>query len=228
MLQLERNKSILQKYIPLQAVHPIAEYIVYFDFKLKIKKERVTKYGDYRPPVKQLNHQITINRDMNKYSFLITLIHEIAHLTNWNKFKNNVKPHGKEWKQEFRILMDPFLKPEIFPEDIIHALSRYMQNPAASSCSDQNLLRILKKHDNKPGVFLLEQLESNAVFRTETNRFFIKGEKRRTRILCKELNTRQQYLFNPLAEVYLVSFVKLAHGHNRKGKQEESEGIKAG
>jgi SprT protein len=203
MSQLERNKSILQKYIPEHAVHTIAVSIVELDFKLKIKKGRSSKYGDYRPPIKELNHQISVNRDLNKYSFLITLIHEIAHLTNWNKHRNKVKPHGQEWKQEFKLLMQPYMRIEIFPEDVMNALKRYMENPAASSCSDEHLLRILKKHDDKSDKLLLEQIKTNTVFKTSTNRYFIKGEKRRTRFLCRELKTRREYLFSPLAEVYI-------------------------
>jgi SprT protein len=200
--QLDRNKSVLQKYIPEPAVHPIALWIVQFDFKLKIKRGRSSKYGDYRPPIKKLNHQITINRDMNRYAFLITLVHEIAHLTNWNKFKHAVKPHGHEWKQEFKLLMRPFMNETIFPDDVMQALSKYMQNPAASSCSDVHLMRILKRYDDKPDVLLLEELSINTIFKTSTNRYFIKGEKRRTRFLCKELRTKRQYLFSGLAEVY--------------------------
>ncbi len=212
MSQLDRNKAILKKYIPERAVEPIAQWIVELDFKLKIKKERSSKYGDYRPPVSGLNHQISINRDMNPYAFLITLVHEIAHLTNWNKHKHKVKPHGQEWKLEFRLLLRPFMNSEIFPEDVMHALSSYMQNPAASSCSDIHLLRTLKKHDirrndNKPDIFFLEQLDPGALFKTQKNRCFIKGEKRRTRFLCRELNTRKEYLFNPLTEVYKVKSV---------------------
>ncbi len=200
--QLDRNATILKKYIPEQAVLPIAQWIVTYNFKLKIKRSRTTKFGDYRPPVKQFNHQITINHDLNKYGFLITLVHEIAHLSNWNKNKNNVKPHGIEWKQEFKTHMHPFITAQIFPVDVMQALSNYIQNPAASSCSDQHLMRALKKYDNKPNVYLLEQIPTNSVFKTAGNRFFIKGEKRRTRILCKELHTKKQYLFNALAEVY--------------------------
>ena len=73
---MDRNKLILQKYIPEPAVHTIAECIVSLDFKLKIKRARMTKYGDYRPPVKGLNHRISVNRDLNKYAFLLTLLHE--------------------------------------------------------------------------------------------------------------------------------------------------------
>src|SRR5436190_19075441 len=123
MNQLERNQNILNKYIPEKAVPVIAEWVYRFDFKLRIKKSRSSKYGDYRPPAKGQNHLITINYDMNKYAFLITLVHEIAHLTCWNRYQEKVSPHGAEWKQEYKILMQSFLSADYFPEDIIAALN---------------------------------------------------------------------------------------------------------
>lgn len=202
--QLERNKSILAKYLPDNTVDVITEWIYLYDFKLKIKKSRQSKYGDYRPPVKGMNHQITINHDMNKYAFLITLVHEVAHLTNWNKNKNRVKPHGEEWKDEFKILMQPFIRDDVFPADILSALTRYMRDPAASSCSDPHLMRILKKYDVRVNTILLEEIPVNTVFMFGENRYFVKGEKMRTRFKCKELKTNREYLFSPLAEVLLV------------------------
>jgi SprT protein len=133
MSQVTRNQGILSKYIPGPAVPIISEWIYTFDFKLKIKKSRSTKYGDYRPPVDKLNHHISINHDLNPYAFLITLVHEIAHLSNWKKTKGRVKPHGEEWKQEFRLLMRPFFELGIFPADVHRALASYLINPAASS-----------------------------------------------------------------------------------------------
>ena len=59
--QLARNQSILKKYIPEEAVPIVSEWIFKFDFKLKIKKSRSTKFGDYRPPVKGENHQMVYN-----------------------------------------------------------------------------------------------------------------------------------------------------------------------
>ncbi|MGZ4079781.1 MAG: SprT-like domain-containing protein [Bacteroidia bacterium] len=156
MNQLDRNQSILHKYIPEKAVPVISEWIYKFDFKLRIKKSRSSKYGDYRPPIKGENHLITINYDMNKYAFLITLVHEIAHLSNYNKNKDTVKPHGEEWKLHYKMLMNQFLTPEIFPLDVINALRKYMNNPAASSCSDTNLLRVLKNYDNREKLFSLK------------------------------------------------------------------------
>lgn len=203
--QLERNKSILIKYLPEDSVTVIAEWIFRFNFKLKIKKSRSTKYGDYRPPLRNANHQITINHDLNKYAFLITLVHEIAHLSTWEKHKNNVKPHGEEWKKEFRMLMNPFMKEDIFPTDIIHVLHNYLKNPAASSCSDISLLRTLKKYDKKEDVIFLEELPLHAVFKISEERYFLKGEKIRKRYKCKEIKSEKFYLFNPLCEVNHVT-----------------------
>lgn len=205
MNQLERNQSILNKYIPEKAVPVISEWIYKFDFKLKIKKSRSSKYGDYRPPVKGENHLITINYDMNKYAFLITLVHEIAHLSTYNKHKDNVKPHGEEWKLHYKFLMQQFLIPEIFPVDVITALRKYMNNPAASSCSDTNLLRILKNYDNKEDTVLLEDVPAGSTFSYNNNRHFIKGPQSRKRIKCTDVNTKATYLFNPITEVLVIN-----------------------
>lgn len=205
MTQLERNQSILHKYIPEKAVPVIAEWIYKFDFKLKIKKSRASKYGDYRPPVKGENHQITINHDMNKYAFLITLVHEVAHLTNWNRHRDSVKPHGEEWKLHYKMLMQQFLNPDIFPADVIMALRKYMSNPAASSCSDTNLLRVLKRYDIRQATILLEDVKEGSTFSYNGDRYFIKGGQVRKRFKCREVSTNRMYLFNPLTEVLVIS-----------------------
>lgn len=201
MDQLQRNQEILKKYIPEKAAPLIAHWIIDLDFKLKIKKERSTKLGDYRAPFNGSNHQITINYNLNKYSFLVTLVHEIAHLTTYNKYKHSVLPHGQEWKSEFKNLMQHFLDSEIFPVELLYALRKYLANPAASSCTDKNLYRALKLYDeNSSGGIYLEKIPYKTVFVYE-GRLFEKGERIRTRYNCKEIKTGKIYLFNPLAEV---------------------------
>jgi SprT protein len=205
MTQLERNKSILHKYIPEAAVPLIAEWIYAYDFKLKIKRSRSSKYGDYRPPIDKTNHQISINKDMNPYAFLVTLVHEIAHLSNWQKNGGQVKPHGDEWKKEFRWLMQPFFELSVFPDDVHASLTRYLKNPAASSCSDTTLLRTLKRYDGDKGCVFLEELPLGTVFIFGKGRHFQKGERIRKRFTCLELGTRRKFLFNPLSEVTVVT-----------------------
>ena len=66
MTQFERNSAVLQKYIPEPAVPIIARWIIEYDFKLKIKRERNTKLGEYRSPFGDQNHTITITYNLNK------------------------------------------------------------------------------------------------------------------------------------------------------------------
>jgi hypothetical protein len=201
-MNIERNKTILSKYVPDGTVDTLVHWIYHFDFKLKIKRSRSSKYGDYRPPVQDTNHHITINNDLNRYAFLVTLVHEVAHLRCWQKHRDRVKPHGAEWKDEFKLLMSPFLNENVFPGDVLGALKKYMQDPAASSCSDIHLSRALKKHDEKTDVLLLEQLPQGTVFTYNSNKqLFRKGKRVRTRFLCRTLDTNREYLFNPLTEV---------------------------
>ncbi|MES2680424.1 MAG: SprT-like domain-containing protein [Bacteroidota bacterium] len=200
-IQYQKNSDILRKYVPEQSVALIAEWIIKYDFKLKIKKERSTRLGDYTSPHNGLNHTITINHNLNRYSFLITLVHEVAHLVTYNQYKNTVNPHGKEWKQNFQILIQPFLTTDIFPLEVFSALRMYMKNPAASSCSDMNLLKTLKLHDEQSDIIFIEYLPPNALFLYNGSRIFQKGERVRKRFKCREISSGSVYLFNPLTEV---------------------------
>lgn len=200
MDQPTRNQSILNRYIPAPAVPLISDWIYHFNFKLKIKKSRQSRYGDYHPPVNGRNHQITINNDLNPYAFLLTLVHEIAHLLCFERFGNRVKPHGQEWKDCYKELMRPFMRLDIFPEDVRSAIIGYMQDPAASSCSDDQLMRVLKRYDRNSDSVHLETLPMSTEF-IYNERTFIKGPRIRTRYRCTEKHTNHVYLFAALAEV---------------------------
>jgi SprT protein len=200
-VQYQKNSDILRKYLPELAVPLMAEWIVRYDFKLKITRERSTRLGDYTSPQNGGNHTITINHNLNPFAFLITLVHEVAHLVTYNEHRNRVNPHGQEWKQNFRTLMQPFLTTDIFPLEVFAALRKYMNNPAAASCTDLQLLRTLKLHDADSGTVFLEHLPPDSVFLYNGSRVFQKGERVRKRYKCRELSSGAIYLFNPLAEV---------------------------
>ncbi len=202
-VQYQKNSEILQKYLPEQSVQIIAQWIVELDFKLKIKRERNSRLGDYTAPFNGLNHTITINHNLNKYSFLITMVHEVAHLVTYNQFKGSVNPHGIEWKQNFQKLMQPFITTDIFPLEIFAALRRYMQNPAASSCSDENLYRVLKLHDEPSDTLFVDHLPINTLFLYRGDKVFKKGEKIRKRFKCVEIKSGHIYFFNALTEVQI-------------------------
>ncbi len=207
-VQYQRNSEILKKYLPEKSIPTIAKWIIEYDFKLKIKRERSTRLGDYTQPHSGLNHTITINHNLNKFSFLITLVHEVAHLVTYNQCKNKVSPHGAEWKQNFKVLMQAFLTTDIFPLEVFAALRKYMLNPAASSCTDVNLLRMLKLHDENDKTIFVENLATHTIF-IYNGKLFKKGEKIRKRYKCLEVDRNVQYLFSPLAEVEIFESINV-------------------
>lgn len=198
------EKQILMSYLPINAVDLVFSWIKNSNVHLKISKNRKTKLGDYRPPIHHLNHRISINHDLNPYTFLITFVHEYAHLLVFEKYKRRVLPHGFEWKSIYKTLMEEVINKEIFPEDIKQALGKSIQNSKASSTSDLNLSRILRKYDKSVDQLKVEDLPFNAVFKTNTGRKFQKGEKRRIRYKCQSLDNGRLYLFHPLTPVILV------------------------
>ena len=196
------KQQLLTKYLPNDAVPIISRWISDTGCVFKISRSRRSKFGDYRAPYQGATHRITINQDLNKYAFLITTVHEFAHLKTWKEFKGRVKPHGIEWKTNFQLLMEPFFKLGIFPEDIAIALLRYMKNPAASSCTDINLYRILKQHNFlSPTLDTIDTLPDNSYFQIRNGRTFQKLEKLRKRFKCREIPSGKLYLFSPIAEV---------------------------
>ena len=197
----EQYLEVLRKYLPQSTTETIYRWIAENRVELKIATGRSTKLGDYRAPHAGKGHRISINHDLNQYSFLITLVHEFAHLHTWERFGRRVKPHGLEWKLEFQRLMKPFLEGNVFPPDVLRVLTVYMSNPAASSCTDTSLLKVLKQYDPDSSTWLLEDLPPRSLFRLGKDRIFSKGEKLRKRYKCLEINTKKVYFVSPVAEV---------------------------
>jgi len=197
--------NVLAQYMPATAAPIIAKWIDYFQCEFKISKNRSTKLGDYRHPFKDKGHKISVNNDLNQYAFLVTTVHEFAHLLTWNDHKNKAKPHGTEWKTNFKRMMKPFFEIQVFPPDIHQTITNYLNNPAASSCTDLTLARALKKYDTHLSTTRIEELPIHTVFVLKDGRKFKKGERIRKRYRCECLDNGNIYLFNPLAEVLLAT-----------------------
>ena len=194
----------LLKYLPEHAVKPVFELIKLNHVHLKIVNERQTRHGDYRKAVNG-KHEITVNANLNHYRFLITLIHEIAHLVAFEKFGRNIKPHGQEWKYTFQRMMVPFIRPEIFPNQILPLIANHFKNPTASSDTDARLAFALKQFDErKPDVHYIHEVPSGSYFRIKNGRIFQKKGLRVKRYECLEVNSGRLFLFNANAEVEII------------------------
>lgn len=195
-------EAILAKYLPKKAVKPVAGLIKQQNIYLKVVQERQTRHGDYlmlpdgRP-------RITINANLNPYKFLLTTIHEVAHVLAYEKYGRKIKPHGQEWKHTFQHLMLPLLRPEIFPDDLLPFLAAHFRNPRASSDTDAVLSVQLKKYDPENDKSYIFELPEHSLF-SFRNKQFKRGRKRRKLYECLDVKSGRIYLFQPHAEVTLI------------------------
>ena len=204
---MDEGKRLLLKYIPKAAVDDVLQLILtHKELSLKITSPRRTKLGDYRK-VNQFQHRITVNANLNQYQFLLTLLHEIAHFLTYKKYGSHIKPHGKEWKSVFSKLLLEYIKPDIFPNELISSLLEYVKNPKATTAGDGDLYLKLAKFDTlkSEAIKYVFELEKGTVFALNNGQQFKLQEKRRTRYKCINILNKKSYLIHKNAEVTIVN-----------------------
>ena len=126
-------KASLESTISRPALDLVDFWIKTHEIEVICTKERYSKAGDYRPFKNGQKHRITLNENLNPYSFFITLIHELAHFKTWEKHKRTVQPHGREWKTEYQNLVGILIPFSIFPKDIDKAFLLCKASNASST-----------------------------------------------------------------------------------------------
>ena len=191
--------NTFHSFVPPESSVTLQAWIDELCVDLMIVSPRRTKLGDFSARKGIL--YISVNNNLNPYSFLITLTHELAHAFVYTKHSNKVLPHGEQWKATFKAMLLNFL--HLFPEDINKVLSLYLLNPKASTFTDVRLSTVLRKYDKQKGITITDILEGDK-FSTSNGKEFQKGKKLRKRFTCKEKDTNRVYLFHPLTEVSRV------------------------
>lgn len=194
--------DLLMPYIPAAAKEHLEPILKKHSFSLRIVNGRKTKRGDFRATTPLPS--ITINNNLSKEQFLITLVHEIAHLHTHISYPR-AKPHGQEWKNCFQHLMLSFLNTTIFEEELLRLLAKHFINPKATTDSDLKLSVLLQKKNKEKdslNCFIFE-LEPETLFELN-NRTFKLLNKRRTRYECLEVLTQKKYLVKGNAAVQIV------------------------
>lgn len=192
----------LEAYLPANTYPYVSEYLHRYGIHLTVTKARQSVLGDYRPAVRDMAHRISVNGNLNPYAFLLTLLHEMSHLLVFEQYGIKVMPHGKEWQKMFSDLLAVFLEKSIFPADIKQVLIQTINKPAASSCGEESLMRVLQKYDkNSKNKIRVEEVPLGQYFKLEDGRIFIKGPKLRKRHKAVEHPGGSVYLFSG---IYLV------------------------
>jgi len=206
LAKVEHPLNALNAYLPDGAFAPVVALINQYKVHLTVTKARKSVLGDYRHAFQGANHKISVNGNLNKYEFLITLLHELAHLLCYEQYRNRVEAHGKEWKNIYGHLLAQFIQQGLFPDDIKKALSKTLLNPAATANGETKLLLVLRKYNEvkKVGVVLVAHIAEGILFEALNGKIFRRVKKRRIRIECVEVATGQVYSFSALTEVKLV------------------------
>ncbi len=204
MPKKEAPLEYLNNYLPGGASEKLLEYLHHYKVHLTITRSRKSILGDYRHATGSDNHRISVNGSLNKYAFLITLIHELGHLITYQQYGNRVNAHGKEWKLAYRGVLEDFMRLKLFPQDLHQTLMKSLHDLPASSCSDINLTRVLKNYDGKNKTILVEDISEGSLFKTSDGKVFKRGRQIRKRIEGMELRSGKLYLFSPVYEVVPV------------------------
>src|SRR5437762_2214357 len=188
MSKREAPLDHLQTFLPPGTYDAVLQYLQFYKVHLTVARERKSILGDYRHRTNFSNHKISVNGNLNNFSFLITLLHELAHLLTFEQFGNKILSHGREWKMIYGKLLEQFIQNKIFPADIEKELLNSLKNPAATSCAEDGLIRVLRKYDDpKDHHRLVEEITMNGIFRCNDGRVFKKVEKLRKRYKCIEV-----------------------------------------
>ncbi len=206
MAATEHPMQALAAYLPDNTFDLVTAYLHHYKVHLTITRQRKSVLGDYRHAAQGGNHRISINGNMNKFEFLVTLLHELAHLLTFELHKTRVEPHGKEWKSQYSRLLVDFVQHKVFPADIEQALKKSILNPAATANGETDLLLVLRRYDErkKEGYLPVADIPEGSLFQTDNGRIFRKGARRRKRFECVEVKTGLAYTFSPIAEVRVL------------------------
>lgn len=195
--------EVFKRYLPEKSVPYCYALWKEHGIQFTISRPRKSIYGNYcrRNGV----HFISVNGNLSPELFLVTFLHEVAHLLVCKELKYRTKPHGPEWQQAFRGLMKPMLDQQVFDPEITKCLARHLKKPSATSCADPEMHRLLlgDKDIKHPYEAQINTLASGDVFlfRNQTFRVI---RMVRTRIECKRESTGAVYRFQPTANVVKV------------------------
>ncbi len=199
------EQALLLDKLPFPARVYCEGLLAQYKFKIHLSKRRSTKLGHFKYHRSGEVPTISLNYDMNAYAFLITFLHELAHLIVFEEYGRKVLPHGKEWKDAFRSVAQPVCNEQVFPVDVLIPLLNYFKNPKAATTSDPKLTVALRKYDfANHGKQLLAEINDGESFQFKKKQYRRIKLKRRW-VECIDIESNRKYLISSIAEVKKIA-----------------------
>jgi len=166
---------------------------------------RKTKLGDFRHFREKRMPEITVNQNLSPDALTFILAHEIAHYLVHIHNKRRTEPHGKEWKEMFAYLLKQLIQNNAFSDEVSSHIEKFLQNVKGTVGRSSKLFAYLfPQEEETQGTHTLESLHYGALFVIPSNgKVYEKGEKRRTRYVCRQINNKRFYLVSRSLRVKL-------------------------
>lgn len=195
--------KLFGRYFPPETIEYAYFYFNRNGFYLKAVKARSSKKGDFRySRLKDQIPTITINADLCPYDFLLVYLHELAHYLVYQYHDiNQVKSHGKEWKEFFKKLLLNLTEQVPLPAEIKQAFRDYSTKIKGTTSSDRKLETVLNRYrpENKNTEYLIDLAEGDLfICRDELFRLDTFA---RTRARCTLLRTKRKYIIPGMMNV---------------------------
>jgi SprT protein len=117
----------MSRYMPAEAATLVYRWLGQHPARLRITMPRASKLGDFRVDPDHPVPMITVNGNLNPYSFTITMVHEVAHLFDYKKRDTLRDAHGTSWKVIYSQLLEQMLNTGIFPAELRPAIMRHLR-----------------------------------------------------------------------------------------------------
>jgi hypothetical protein len=145
---------------------------------------------------------ITLNHDMHPVEFMITLTHELAHYKAWKKYGRSIRPHGEQWKYEFRWMLKELIESGILEPEVSGAIYQcYFKRQRIGSSDGEPILRVLGKAGKDSGFTRVADVPEGTAFRLRNGKVLVKGQKLRSRYRCRDPKSGREYSVSPMAEI---------------------------
>lgn len=161
--------------------------------EIVLRRDRKTKWGDFRYHPKHETSTITLNEGLLPEAMLLTFLHEYSHFLTVLRYGTRVRPHGPEWKRIFQEILSSFQGEEIWGNELDRSLRKYSKNPSATVNTNPILYaQLIDRKTNESVMLNLLSFQDHFEFNERT---FVLLKKRRTRFVCRDTNTKKDYLF---------------------------------
>lgn len=179
--------------------------------KFVIVPERKTHVGLMQYHKLRGDFKISVNNNLTPSYFLYVFLHEYAHLLVTLKNPGRrTKPHGKDWQHCFFNLLLQAIEKKLFNASIEKAIQEhFFRKGIYSRERDFMITNIIFEAESQAKRIYLSDLKTGDIFTANKTLLLKVLEKRRTRYLCQDMNSKKKYLvsqYMPINEILPALF----------------------